>query len=150
MSWHTYSSANPQPPGLVFLYMLKCSDVGGDTVFINTAEAYKKLSSFAERLLGLKAEQKASTGVTSVKPVIRPHHVSGEKVNPLCASLSISSPVSNATIGLLASNTTHIIGFKKEESDAVLKFLFEHLAYSQDCQVRIQWTEDTVVILGVK
>ena len=51
--------------------------------------------------------------------------------------------------GLLALDTTHIIGFKKEESDALLKFLFEHLTYSQDCQVRPQWTEDTVVIFDV-
>ncbi len=50
---------------------------------------------------------------------------------------------------LLASDTTHIIGFQKEESDALLKFLFEHLTYSQDCQVRPQWTEDTVVIFDV-
>ncbi|KAL9063753.1 MAG: hypothetical protein Q9161_009303 [Pseudevernia consocians] len=130
MSWHTDSSANAQPPGLVFLYMLECPEVGGDTVFINTAQAYKKLSrSFAQRLQGLKAEHKASTGVTSVHPVVRTHPVTGEKslfVNPLY--------------------TTHIIDFKKEESDALLKFLFEHLAYSQDCQVRVQWTEDTVVI----
>ena len=96
MSWHTDSSANPQPPGLVFLYMLECPDVGGDTVFTNTAEAYKKLSRpFAERLHGLEAEHKASTGVTSVHPVVRTHPVTGEKclfVNPLCTSLSISSP----------------------------------------------------------
>ena len=90
MSWHADSSANAQPPGLVFLYMLECPEVGGDTVFINTAEAYKKLSPpFAERLHGLKAEHKASTGVTSVHPVVRTHPVTGEKclfVNPLCMS----------------------------------------------------------------
>lgn len=93
MSWHTDSSANAQPPGLVFFYMLECPDVGGDTVFINTAEAYKKLSrSFAQRLQGLKAEHKASTGVTSVHPVVRTHPVTGEQslfVNPLCTSYSI-------------------------------------------------------------
>ena len=90
MSWHADSSANPQPPGLVFLYMLECPDVGGDTVFTDTAEAYRRLSpSFAERLSGLRAEHKASTGVRSVHPVVRTHPVTGEKclfVNPLCAS----------------------------------------------------------------
>ena len=49
----------------------------------------------------------------------------------------------------LGTDTTHIVGFKKEESDALLRFLFEHLAYSQDCQVRVQWTEDTVVVFDV-
>ncbi len=63
-------------------------------------------------------------------------------VNQLSPSLMLNSD-------LLASDTTHIIDFKKEESDALLKFLFEHLTYSQDCQVRPQWTEDTVVIFDV-
>ncbi|KAF6232118.1 hypothetical protein HO173_009712 [Letharia columbiana] len=122
MSWHTDSSANPPPPGLIFLYMLECPDVGGDTVSVNTAEAYKILSRpCAERLQGLKAEHKVGTGVSSVLPVVRTHLVTGEKclvVNPLCPSLSdqISFPVPHAeNMVSLASDTTNIIGFKKEE-----------------------------------
>jgi len=57
MNWHIDGSVDPQPPGLVFLYMLECPDVGGDTVFTNTAEAYRRLSpEFQARLHGLKAE----------------------------------------------------------------------------------------------
>lgn len=122
MSWHTDSSANPPPPGLIFLYMLECPDIGGDTVSANTAEAYKILSRpCAERLQGSIAEHKVGTGVSSVLPVVRTHLVTGEKclvVNPLCPSLSdqISFPVSHAeNMVSLASDTTNIIGFKKEE-----------------------------------
>ena len=147
MSWHTKSSANPPPPGLIFLYMLECPDVGGDTISVNTAEAYKILSRpCAERLQGLKAEHKVGTGVSSVLPVVRTHLVTGEKclvVNQLCPSLSdqISFPVPHAeNMVSLASNTTIIIGSKKEKRDTLLKFFFEHLAYSQQCQVRVQWT----------
>lgn len=145
MSWHTDSSANPPPPGLVFLYMLECPDVGGDTISVKTAEAYKKLSRpGAARLQGLIAEHKVGTGVSSVLPVVRTHLVTGEKclvVNPLCPSLldQISFPVSHAeNMVSLAADTTNIIGFKKEKRDTLLKFLFEHLAYSQQCQVRVQ------------
>ena len=70
--------------------MLECPDAGGDTIFVNMAEAYNKLSQpVAERLHGLKAEHDANTGVTSVHPVVRTHDVTGEKclfVNPLCTS----------------------------------------------------------------
>ena len=130
--------------------MLECPEVGGDTVFVNTAEAYKKLSpSFAERLHGLRAEHKAKTGLTSIHPVVRTHPVTGEKclfVNPLCPYLSIAFLLD---VRSLVVDTTQIVGFKKEESDSLLRFLFEHLAYSQDCQARVQWTEDTVVIFDV-
>ena len=88
VAWHIDNSANPQPSGLVFLYMLECPDAGGDTIFVNTAEAYNKLSQpVAERLHGLNAEHDANTGITSVHPVVRTHDVTGEKclfVNPLC------------------------------------------------------------------
>ena len=90
MSWHADSTASPQPPGLVFLYMLECPDVGGDTVFTDTALAYRKLSSpFAQRLHGLRAEHKSEQGLSCIHPVVRTHPVTGEKclfVNPLCTS----------------------------------------------------------------
>lgn len=73
--------------------MLECLDVGRDTVFTSTAEAYKKLSpAFAERLHGLKAEHKIETGLTSVHPVVRTHPVTGEK----CPTLCVRHPISHA------------------------------------------------------
>ena len=38
------------------------------------------------------------------------------------------------------------MGLKKEESDALLKFLFEHIAYGIDFHVRTKWEEGTVVV----
>jgi sulfonate dioxygenase len=43
----------------------------------------------------------------------------------------------------------YIVGFKKEESDALLKFLFEHIALSQDIQARVKWAPGTVVAWDV-
>lgn len=73
------------------------------------------------RLQGLKAEHKVGTGVSSALPVVRTHLVTGEKclvVNPLCPSLldQISFPVPHAeNMVSLASNTTNVIGFEKED-----------------------------------
>ena len=49
----------------------------------------------------------------------------------------------------MVPDTSHIVGYKKEESDALLRFLYDHITYSQDCQVRVQWTDDTVVVFDV-
>ena len=39
--WHQDVSYERQPPGYIMLGILACPDVGGDTVFANTTEAYK-------------------------------------------------------------------------------------------------------------
>jgi hypothetical protein len=45
--------------------------------------------------------------------------------------------------------TRYIVGYKKEESDALLKFLYDHIAMSQDIQTRVRWTPGTVVVWDV-
>lgn len=45
--------------------------------------------------------------------------------------------------------TRYIVGYKKEESDHLLKFLFDHIALSQDLQTRVKWAPGTVVVWDV-
>lgn len=61
--------------------------------------------------------------------VVRVHPVTGAK------SLFVNEPY-----------TQYIVGLKKEESDAILRFLFDHIARSADIQVRIKWENKTVVV----
>ncbi|KAI4193498.1 MAG: hypothetical protein LQ350_008286 [Teloschistes chrysophthalmus] len=145
VAWHSDVTYEKQPPGTTFLYILDTPVTGGDTLFVNQAEAYKRLSpTFRERLHGLKAvhsgiEQADSAKsrdsvvrrepVTSVHPLVRTHPATGEKalyINP--------------------QFTRHIIGYKKEESDALLKFLFDHIAFGADFQARVKWAKNTVVV----
>ena len=44
------------------------------------------------------------------------------------------------------SVTREIEGLKKEESDALLKFLYDHLAYGADFHARVRWEPGTVVV----
>ena len=103
VAWHSDVTYETQPPGTTFLYILDKPGSGGDTLFVNTAEAYQRLSpAFRERLHGLKAvhsgiEQAESARakesvvrrepVTNEHPLIRTHPITGEKaifVNPQC------------------------------------------------------------------
>ncbi len=65
----------------------------------------------------------------TVHPVIRTHPVTGRKalwVSPVYVS--------------------HILGLKKEESDGILKILFDHIRTGLDFHTRVRWEEDTVVV----
>lgn len=48
------------------------------------------------------------------------------------------------------SVTRYIVGYKKEESDFLLKFLYDHIALSQDLQCRVRWRPGTVVVWDVR
>lgn len=165
MAWHIDGSVERQPPGLVFLYMLECPDTGGDTVFTDTVAAYEKLSpGFRQRLHGLQAEHTdvalvegtrksggiaKRDGVSNVHPIVRTHPATGQKalfVNPIC-ECPLEAPCFPS---LTVQDTTRVVGYKKEESDALLKFLFDHVALSQDCQVRVRWSEGAVVVFDVR
>jgi sulfonate dioxygenase len=45
--------------------------------------------------------------------------------------------------------TRTIVGFKKEESQALLKFLYDHISGGIDFQVRVRWASKTVVVWDV-
>ncbi|KAJ9293097.1 hypothetical protein DTO271G3_8041 [Paecilomyces variotii] len=145
VTWHSDVTFEKQPPGTTFLYLLDGPTSGGDTLFTNMALAYRRLSpEFRKRLHGLRAvhsgiEQVNNSivrggiarrePITSEHPIVRTHPVTGEKalfVNP--------------------QFTRYIVGYKKEESDFLLQFLFNHIALSQDIQARVRWRPGTVVV----
>lgn len=179
ITWHSDVTFEKQPPGTTFLYVLDGPSTGGDTLFGDMAQAYRRLSpEFQRRLHGLKAvhsgveQVNASLNgggiarrdpITSEHPIVRTHPVTGEKalyVNPQCESrtrwyLSFLHPFSllfprtgkqRLTTDLV---TRYIVGYKKEESDYLLKFLFDHIALSQDLQCRVRWKPGTVVVWDV-
>lgn len=145
VTWHSDVTYEKQPPGTTFLYLLDGPEAGGDTLFANQVIAYNRLSpEFRKRLHGLKvvhsAVEQAETSklrggivrrdpVTSIHSLVRTHPATGEKalfVNP--------------------QFSRRIVGFKKEESDFLLNFLYDHIAKGQDFQVRVKWAPRTVVV----
>jgi sulfonate dioxygenase len=145
ITWHSDVTFERQPPGTTFLYVLDGPSSGGDTLFGDMAQAYRRLSpEFRKRLHGLRAVHSGAeqinaslngggiarrNPVTHEHPIVRTHPVTGEKalyVNP--------------------QFTRYIVGYKKEESDFLLKFLYDHIALSQDLQTRIRWQPGTVVV----
>ena len=67
--------------------------------------------------------------VINEHPIVRTHPVTKEK------ALYINKQF-----------TRRIVGFKLEESDNLLNFLYDHSAFGTDFQVRFKWAERTVVV----
>ncbi|KAI9737374.1 MAG: hypothetical protein M1834_009528 [Cirrosporium novae-zelandiae] len=148
VQWHSDQSAEQQPPGTTFICMLESpSSAGGDTLVSSSVRAFSRLSPrFRKRLEGLTAIHNNDDGVrTELKhgekavmrrgickaehPVVIVHPVTREKalyVNPVY--------------------TKRIVGFDQEESDYLLKFLFDHIARGQDFSCRVRYEAGTVLV----
>ncbi|KAJ4301511.1 hypothetical protein N0V90_003604 [Kalmusia sp. IMI 367209] len=148
VQWHTDQSPEPQPPGTTFIGMLESPEsAGGDTLLSSSVAAFKALSPrFRKRLEGLTAIHSNNDGVAQElknghgavmrrkeliqeHPVVILHPVTKEKalyVNPVY--------------------TKRIVGFDEEESDYLLKFLFDHIAKRQDLQCRVRYEAGTVLV----
>jgi len=143
--FHSDVSYELQPPGTTFFTVLESPESGGDTLFADTVEAYNRLSpEFQKRLEGLhvlhsskeQADSSLNQGgfvkrapVSNIHPLVRIHPVTGKKalyVNP--------------------QFSRKIVELKEEESNYLLKFLYDHVAQSHDLQARARWEPNTVVL----
>ncbi|KAI0683840.1 alpha-ketoglutarate-dependent taurine dioxygenase [Cytidiella melzeri] len=160
INWHADITFEPIPSDYAILKVHTLPSVnghvtGGDTLWASGYEVYDRLSpSFAKYLETLEAVHEArffnqiakslgnklrdgergSPGnvgdhLEAVHPVIRTNPVTGWKsvfVNP--------------------NFTKRIVGVTKDESDTILKYLFNLIQLNHDLQVRFRWEKDSVAI----
>ena len=142
--WHSDVSCSPEPPMGSILRMFTVPDQGGDTLFSNMYAAYDSLSdrmkAYLERLTAIHdgapyyrevnriigRDDGGKTYPQSVHPIVRTHPVTGRRC------LYVNSMF-----------TTRIVGVPKDESDAVLGFLFGHMKNPQFA-CRFRWQQNSV------
>ncbi|KUJ15976.1 TauD-domain-containing protein [Mollisia scopiformis] len=149
IQFHVDQSPEAQPPGMTLFAMLESPPgVGGDTIICSTVRAFQKLSpKFRARLEGLMAVHTTQAALSreirdngdksvvrrpvtrSVHPVVIVHPVTGQK------ALFVNS-----------SYTQSIVGFDDDESDYLLKFLFDHINRGHDFSCRVRYEPGTVVL----
>lgn len=143
-SWHSDVSCEEEPPLGSILRIHTLPDTGGDTLFASMYAAYDALSEPMKGFLeGLTAVHDGAPYYRSVNrrigrddggreyprsehPVVRTHPESGRK------ALFVNSMF-----------TTHIVGLSASESDAILGFLFQHIAQPQ-FQCRFRWGKNSM------
>ena len=148
-NWHSDVSYNVKPTKAVILRSLKIPPVGGDTCFSNMELAWETLDpKIQDKIKNKKAihsslgaeffidnykymegnEKRNYDSYSNEHPIVRTHPETGKKI-----------------LYVNWTYTKQIIGMDKEESDQILKEIFEHQA-RLDLTCRFSWTEDTVAI----
>ena len=145
VGWHSDISYELQPPGTTFFAVLEGPEAGGDTIFADTVEAYKRLSpEFQKRLEGLHVLHSSYTqsrnsvaqgGIERRKPA--------EHIHPL---IRIHPVTKEKAIYVNRPFTKRIVELKDEESEHLLNFLYKHIESAHDLQLRAKWEPNTVVV----
>jgi len=131
--WHSDITFEPQPSVLAILNMVKCPEVGGDTMWANMYRAYEELSPPLQELCeGLTALHDAhphgKPDSMTVHPVVRVHPISKRK------SLFVNEHF-----------TRRIVELSHPESEMLLGHLTRWVTNPR-FTVRYHWTPGTVAM----
>lgn len=145
--WHSDTTFRELPSAISILRACRLPALGGDTLWVNTAAVYNGLApDVRERIDGLDAfhdgvvsfarhldtPEKHAAFVAMYPPqrhpVVRVHPETGERV-----------------IFVNSGFTTHIADVDAQESEALLRLLFDEVK-RPEYQVRLKWAEGTVAM----
>jgi taurine dioxygenase len=144
--WHIDITFVANPNAYSILYGVEIPPYGGDTLFSNLIETYRGLSAPIQRLIDeLQAVHRTSAydaggdrkprrdgrpagPFVSLHPLVRIHPETGEK-----------------SLFLNPGTTSHIVGVKERESQALLDLLYGELT-RPEYQVRFHWRPKSLVV----
>ena len=138
--WHSDVSCEARPPAISMLRMEVVPEAGGDTLFADMYQAYASLSPAMQSFLaGLTARHDAPPAFSqgrqeghpsaAIHPVVRTHPLTGQR------ALFVNS-----------AYTKKIVELQDRESEALLRMVFDQVAYQIDHQIRVSWRPGTVVM----
>jgi taurine dioxygenase len=142
--WHTDQTIVDVPPLAAMLHAAILPSVGGDTIYADTVAAYEALST------PMRAFLDGLTATHSSEHIER--RVAQQKKNFTFDSLRSSHPVvrlipetGRKSLFVNPKYTARIEGMTEAESNAVLGFLYRHMA-SAEFQLRIRWSPHMSVL----
>ena len=142
--WHTDVSCDEKPPLASILHMTTIPESGGDTLFSSMYAAYEALSDPLQRMLaGLTATHDGAPNYDDRAKRCRDGNTA--RVNPIAVHPVIATHPSTGrkTLYVNSAFTVRINELSKEESDAVLAFLFAHVA-RPEFQCRFHWQRHSI------
>jgi taurine dioxygenase len=148
IDWHTDVTYMPEPPMASILRAITIPPSGGDTMFSDQQAAYEGLSPTMQSFLGtLTAMHDGRSSFQRLLDRVGEGKWNGEAVTSLDPSehpVIRTHPETGAkTLFVNAGFTTHIVGLERDESDALLRFLYKH-SVKPEYTMRYHWHEGDV------
>jgi taurine dioxygenase len=142
--WHTDGSFYEKPNLGTVLRAVQVPEVGGDTLFVDMAAAYRGLpDDIKQRIATLRAVHNEGK-ITRLDPNIKLYGVSEDQYISYAHPIVRTHPESGEKILYVnARNTTHIEGLSSFASDELLSYLLLQ-ATVPEYQVRFQWKPNSI------
>ncbi|WP_419918106.1 TauD/TfdA dioxygenase family protein [Candidatus Poriferisocius sp.] len=146
--WHTDVTWDPDAPIVGSLRAVEMPARGGDTIFASMYAAHDGLSeTLRERLEGLTAWHDMGPGQAFISKaggelVERTREQFPGTERPVIA---VHPDTGRRHLNVNKNFTSHLVGFDRAESDAVLNLLYEH-ATQPNYTIRHEWTEGDVIV----
>ncbi len=153
--WHTDTSGKATPARIAVLRAVQIPPFGGDTCWSSMEAALERISpplrTFLEGLTALHdptrpIEHAMNSGRTPMAQLVEARG----RLEPVEHPVVIRHPVTGRPCLYVNHNyTTRIRQLTREESDSLLRFLFDHVA-RPDFQVRFRWERNSVAVWDLR
>lgn len=145
--WHSDVTYEIQPPSYTSLKLLTGPPAGGggDTLWSSQYAAYDVLSPFMQTYLkSLSALHSADMQANDSKALGRP--VRRDPITTIHPLIRTNPVTGWNALFFNPGFVTKIVGIPKAESDAIVKYLTDVVATTQEMHARFQWNKDDVAL----
>ncbi|MEM9964151.1 MAG: TauD/TfdA family dioxygenase [Asticcacaulis sp.] len=140
--WHADGTHAEAPGTIKTLQPTELPEIGGDTIWASVEAAYDRLSPPLQRL----AESlTAIHATTPLRAQDWPNGFGGEFIWSEHPVVVVHPETGRKSLFVSQRYTPEIKGVRPNESAAILKILFDHIALPEH-QVRVQWAPGTIVL----
>ena len=155
VGWHADITFEPVPSDYAMLKIHTLPPTGGDTMWASGYEIYDRLSPPMQKFLeGLTATHDAKFFLEEAERLGNPVR-KGIRGNPLNQGEELqavhpvirTNPVTGwKSVFVNKGFTRRINGVTRDESDMLLKYLFDLVVHNHDAQVRFKWNKNDLAI----
>ncbi len=142
--WHNDLPCESEPPLGSALYLRESPACGGDTMFANMYEAYDSLSEPIRSLIdGLTAFHDGRQDLANYGIILEPDQHYPSASHPVAPR---HPETGRRMLFVNAAFTVKINELSRNESDALLRLLYEHVGDQPRIQCRVRWEPGTLIL----